>query len=403
MGSATPCRLTFATGTQARASAVSHSSPATLPNVDGEPSPRGDRLGPDGGVGGRRAGQRPPLLPRLAAGARGPRRASRAARPVEVVRDIHGVPHAAARRAATRGGPGLLPRAGPAVAAGARAPLRARAAGGAARPARLGTDRLVRILGLAREADREAGRLLGDDRAFVDAYCAGVNAYLRSPRYTPPFELRLLKASTIEPWALGDALLAPKALALLLGRDWEAESCRRRLRGALPPERYAELAPAIGAAPARLQRLGRRRDAHGVRAAAGRQRHRLRAGPPVPVVRLRPRLAGRPRGRVLPAGDAGRPDRALEDARLGPRRRRGRHAGPVHGRPGRGAAHHAAGVDPRARTAPPARRGGAHHATGADRLPAAGGRDRRAGPGVDRAHTRRDGGRPARDAAGDGR
>ena len=48
-------------------------------------------------------------------------------------------------------------------------------------PPGLGTDRLVRILGLAREADREAGRLVGDDRAFVDAYCAGVNAYLRSP------------------------------------------------------------------------------------------------------------------------------------------------------------------------------------------------------------------------------
>src|SRR5262249_21346268 len=59
-----------------------------------------------------------------------------------------------------------------------------------------------------------------------------------------------LKASTVEPWTLGDALLAPKALALLLGRDWEAEVVHRRLRAALPPERYASLAPAVGAAPA---------------------------------------------------------------------------------------------------------------------------------------------------------
>jgi penicillin amidase len=118
--------------------------------------------------------------------------------PVEVVRDVHGVPHV---RAAT---------VEDAVAAQAFCHAQDRlwqielvrrlARGRLAEllgPPGLGTDRLLRILGLARVADREAAALQGADRAFVESYCSGINAFLRSPRFRPPFELRLLKASTV--------------------------------------------------------------------------------------------------------------------------------------------------------------------------------------------------------------
>ncbi len=94
----------------------------------------------------------------------------------------------------------------------------------------LETDRYVRILGLGDSADGEAASLTGDDRTFLLAYCAGVNAWLESPAFRLPVELRALLAGRPARWEPGDALLPIRFLALTLGMNWEAELVRARLQ-----------------------------------------------------------------------------------------------------------------------------------------------------------------------------
>jgi len=68
----------------------------------------------------------------------------------------------------------------------------------------LAIDIFMRQMGFARCARDEASRLTEKARAVAEAYCSGVNGYLR--RYRLPLELRLVRYRP-EPWTVPDILL----------------------------------------------------------------------------------------------------------------------------------------------------------------------------------------------------
>lgn len=108
--------------------------------------------------------------------------------------------------------------------------------------AALEQDRFLRTFGFYRAA-RSAYRSLGPEgRAAVDAYVAGVNAYLRTDPGLP-LEFRLLGYEP-EPWRPADVLVWAKMMSFDLSANYESELERYRLRArGLQPSRIAELMP----------------------------------------------------------------------------------------------------------------------------------------------------------------
>ena len=113
----------------------------------------------------------------------------------------------------------------------------AEVAGGTAVP----IDRVMRTLGLRRQAEAELAGLDPDTRAMLDAYARGVNAWIaRRGRFAAP-ELILLGAPA--PWTPVDSLLWGKTMALYLAGNWRQEMLRATLLRRLPPERVRALWP----------------------------------------------------------------------------------------------------------------------------------------------------------------
>lgn len=104
-------------------------------------------------------------------------------------------------------------------------------------PAALESDRLLRALGIERLAEASLATLPPPVIAALEAYAAGVNAYLQGHSGAWPPEYYLLGLS-IEPWRPADSLLWARLMALRLGGNWRAEAARLRARQALPPERF---------------------------------------------------------------------------------------------------------------------------------------------------------------------
>jgi penicillin amidase len=107
----------------------------------------------------------------------------------------------------------------------------------------IGIDTYMRILGLYRLAEAEAAALPGDMRATVDAYAAGVNAFLETHSGALPPEFQLMGISP-EPWRPADSLVWGKLMAMQLSGNWSEELLRYRLSGRLSPAELNELWPA---------------------------------------------------------------------------------------------------------------------------------------------------------------
>lgn len=98
----------------------------------------------------------------------------------------------------------------------------------------LNTDKFLRTVGWARVAEQEYAQMAPDERAVLDAYAAGVNAYIanRAPadlgvEYSI---LGLLGAETApEPWTGAHSLAWGKAMAWDLGGNLDAEVTRAEL------------------------------------------------------------------------------------------------------------------------------------------------------------------------------
>src|SRR5262249_56224010 len=132
--------------------------------------------------------------------------------PVEILRDVHGVPHIFASSVEDAAfGQGFahaqdrlwqmeLNRR---VGSGRLAEIFGRRA--------LPADRFLRRLGLRRAAQREAQQLEVRERAVLEAYSRGVNAAMESIGKRLPLELRILRTRP-EPWEPVDSLLCAKVM-----------------------------------------------------------------------------------------------------------------------------------------------------------------------------------------------
>lgn len=117
-------------------------------------------------------------------------------------------------------------------------------------------DRYMRTLGLYRLAQTAVARLTPDARAAVDAYTAGVNAYLDSRNGAWPLEFYVLRYRP-ERWKPADSLVWGRAMAVFLSRDWQEEALRARIKQTLGPEALPVLFPDYPAdGPRTLAALG---------------------------------------------------------------------------------------------------------------------------------------------------
>ena len=107
-------------------------------------------------------------------------------------------------------------------------------------PAALPVDRWMRIIGMRRVAAQEAAALHGEVRAHMEAYAAGVNAFIAQGCL--PIEFTLLRYQP-DPWTPADTLTWTKMMAWSLSVNWESELVRAHLIARLGPELAAELEP----------------------------------------------------------------------------------------------------------------------------------------------------------------
>ena len=107
-------------------------------------------------------------------------------------------------------------------------------------------DVLARRLGLGRSARADYEGAAHDTRGMLDAYAAGVNAFLETTRAWP-VELQLLGARP-EPWAPWDSLAVFKIRHVEMG-PWRMKIWRARLVAQLGPRLAAYLCPGTPPAP----------------------------------------------------------------------------------------------------------------------------------------------------------
>jgi len=108
-------------------------------------------------------------------------------------------------------------------------------------------DRFLRTIGFRRAAELTESRLSTEARRLLEAYAAGVNAFLAADP-ARPIEFRLLRVSP-EPWTPADTLVWGKMMAWDLAGNARGEIRRARFIEALGAERAAELLPLAGSEP----------------------------------------------------------------------------------------------------------------------------------------------------------
>jgi penicillin G amidase len=103
-------------------------------------------------------------------------------------------------------------------------------------------DRIFRILGLYRAAEADLAVLEPGSRRILDAYAAGVNAYIDSHPGRWSVEFSLLRFAP-EPWKPADSLAWLKVMSWNMGCNWATELIHAHLAAQLGPELAADLEP----------------------------------------------------------------------------------------------------------------------------------------------------------------
>ncbi|MCC7362422.1 MAG: penicillin acylase family protein [Anaerolineales bacterium] len=113
----------------------------------------------------------------------------------------------------------------------------------------VGTDTFLRTVGWHAIAEQEYALAEPETKAMLDAYAAGVNAYLQG-RSAADLSLEYsllgltgLKNYTPDPWTPADTLAWGKAMAWDLGSNLDSEIARAVLLPAIGPEKTAEYMP----------------------------------------------------------------------------------------------------------------------------------------------------------------
>ena len=102
-------------------------------------------------------------------------------------------------------------------------------------------DRLMRTLGLLRLAGRIAAQVDPDTKAGLEAYAAGVNAYLAEDHVLPvEFQVFFVKP---EPWKPEETVAWLLVMAWDLSGNWRSELARLRFDKVLGSERTAQILP----------------------------------------------------------------------------------------------------------------------------------------------------------------
>jgi penicillin amidase len=109
-------------------------------------------------------------------------------------------------------------------------------------PQAVATDRQMRMLGLYRAAEAEIPFLSPEMNRALDAYAAGVNAFLKSRRGALPPEFLLLGFAP-EAWRPADSLLWGKLMAVQLGGNYRGELLRARMARTISAADLAFLYP----------------------------------------------------------------------------------------------------------------------------------------------------------------
>ncbi|HEU4460622.1 MAG TPA: penicillin acylase family protein [Methylibium sp.] len=109
-------------------------------------------------------------------------------------------------------------------------------------PSALETDRFLRALGVRASAERQWGQASLELREMLEAYTAGINAYLADHLRARPPEFVLLGLQP-EPWTPVDSIGWTGMMAWDLGGNWQAELLRMRLAASMPTARIRQLLP----------------------------------------------------------------------------------------------------------------------------------------------------------------
>ena len=104
-------------------------------------------------------------------------------------------------------------------------------------------DRFLRLLDLYRAARSSLATLPPETRAALEAYAAGVNAWLATRTGPSAPELALLLADEPEPWHPADSVSWLKVMALMLSGNWREEALHAALVQRLGPEKAASFLP----------------------------------------------------------------------------------------------------------------------------------------------------------------
>src|SRR5450759_4468254 len=122
--------------------------------------------------------------------------------------------------------------------------------------ATLDTDKFLRTLGVRRVAEATLKALSAKARGQLDAYAAGVNAFLAQRTGPLPPEF-LLTGVSPEPWQVADSVAWIKMMAWDLGGNWRSELLRMRLAKKLSMAQIGEfLPPYPGDAPLAIADYG---------------------------------------------------------------------------------------------------------------------------------------------------
>jgi len=107
----------------------------------------------------------------------------------------------------------------------------------------LAFDRFMRTLGLYRAAEASVATLSPETARALEAYAAGVNAYMASHKGALAPEFVLLMADDPEPWRPADSVAWLKVMALHLSGNWREEALYARMVALLGPEMAASFFP----------------------------------------------------------------------------------------------------------------------------------------------------------------
>ena len=121
-------------------------------------------------------------------------------------------------------------------------------------PGTLETDRFLRTLGVRRAAEANLRQIDPETRKLLDAYAAGVNAFLATDPVLP-LEFWLTGAHP-EAWTPVDSAAWIKMMAWDLGGNWRSELLRMRLSKTLPLARIHQfVSPYPGEPPPQIADL----------------------------------------------------------------------------------------------------------------------------------------------------